>query len=329
LGAMRTHPFLLINPRSGGGSPNAEELAAAARERGIEAHLLEPGEDPRALALLSRAEIVGVAGGDGSLAAVASAALELDAGFVCVPFGTRNHFARDVGLDHRDPLAALAAFAAGGERRIDLGRVGDRLFLNNVSIGAYAGLVHRRERHRRRGEALARAKALLVVARRRHRVHLRVDGEELVARVLLIGNNRYELDAFTLGARSHLDAGELELRTAAGWWPRSWERRSAPRFRIELPGTRVAAAIDGEPVLLEPPLELESLHRALRLLVPDRMDRKTRGGAMHDNPRATEDEQELAQQEGRQREEESMRYPEHHDADEQSNRARSEPDEDR
>jgi diacylglycerol kinase family enzyme len=328
---MRTHPFLLINPRSGGRRPSAEELAAAARERGIEAHLLQPGEDPRELVLRSHAEIVGVAGGDGSLAAVAAAALELEAGFVCVPFGTRNHFARDIGLDHREPLAALAAFDAGGERRIDLGRVGDRLFLNNVSIGAYAKLVHRRERHRRRGEALARAKALLAVARRRHRIHFRVDSEELVARVLFVGNNRYELDAFTLGARPRLDEGELELRTAAGWWPpSSWERRSAPRFRIELPGTRVRAAIDGEPALLEPPLELESLHGALRLLVPEReAERTTRGGAMHDNPRATEDEQELAQHEGRQQEEESMRYPEHHDRDEQSEPAHPEPDEDR
>jgi diacylglycerol kinase family enzyme len=285
LAALRTHPFLLINPRSGRGSPSADELAAAARERGIEAYLLEPGDDSRELALRSGAEIVGMAGGDGSLAAVAAAALETGASFVCIPFGTRNHFARDVGLDRSDPLAALAAFDASREKRIDVGRVGDRLFLNNVSLGAYARLVHRREQHRRRGEALARAKALLAVARKRHRLHARVDGEPIDARVLFVGNNRYEVELFTLGERGRLDAGELNLWTAAGWWPTAWVERSASSFRIELPVARVPAAIDGEPALLEPPLELESLAGALRLLVPERT--ATIGGAMDEHPRAT------------------------------------------
>jgi diacylglycerol kinase family enzyme len=325
---VRTHPFLLINPRSGSGSPSADELAQAARERGVEPYLLEPGDDPRELALGSGAEIVGIAGGDGSLAAVAAAALETGASFVCIPFGTRNHFARDAGLDRDDPVAALAAFDGGREERIDVGRVGGRLFLNNVSFGAYAGLVHRREHHRRRGEALARAKALLAVARQRHRLHARIDGKPIDARVLFVGNNRYEVELFTLGERGQLDAGELNLWTAAGWWPTAWEERSASSFRIELPVARVPAAIDGEPALLEPPLELESLAGALRLLVPERtVEHATTGGAMHDNPRATEEEQEQAQQEGRQQDEESMRYPEHHDPDEQHDRARSEPDE--
>jgi diacylglycerol kinase family enzyme len=285
LTAVRTHPFLLINPRSGSGSPSADELAAAAREHGIEAYLLEPGDDSRELALRSGAEIVGMAGGDGSLAPVAAAALETGASFVCIPFGTRNHFARDVGLDRNDPLAALAAFDAGREKRIDVGRVGDRLFLNNVSFGSYARLVHRREHHRRRGEALARAKALLAVARKRHRLHACIDGEPIDARVLFVGNNRYEVELFTLGERAQLDRGELNLWTAAGWWPTAWEERSASSFRIELPVPRVPAAIDGEPALLESPLELESIAGALCLLVPERT--ATIGGAMNEHPPAT------------------------------------------
>ena len=86
-----------------------------------------------------------MAGGDGSLAAVAAVAVERDLPFVVVPFGTRNHFARDVGLDRDDPLAALARLRDGRERRIDIGRVNGRAFLNNVSLGHYARLVHRRE----------------------------------------------------------------------------------------------------------------------------------------------------------------------------------------
>ena len=268
---MRTHAFLLVNPRSGREKPEPEGLAGAARERGIEAHVLRAGEDARALAAASGAEVVGIAGGDGSLAPVALAAMEREAGFVCVPFGTRDHFARDVGLDHRDPIAALAAFTDGSERRIDVGRLGgDRLFLNNVSPGVYASLVHRRERHRRRGEALAGVRALAQVARHRHHLHARVNGTELAARVLVVGNNRYEVDFFTLGARERLDTGRLQLWAAAGWLPTAWEEQTAPRFHVELARASVPAAIDGEAALLEPPLELESLPRALRLLVPKR-----------------------------------------------------------
>src|SRR5436305_1367877 len=149
--------FLLVNPRSGASSPTADELVDAARERGIAAHVLQPGEDAADLARRADAQALGVAGGDGSLAAVAAVAVERDVRFVCVPFGTRNHFARDVGLDRNDPLAALDAYR-GHERRIDVGWANDRLFLNNVSLGVYARLVHRREHHRRR-QALARVRA--------------------------------------------------------------------------------------------------------------------------------------------------------------------------
>lgn len=265
---MRTHPFLVINPRSGSDSPSAGELADAAREAGIEAHLLREGEDPGEVVRVSGAAAVGVAGGDGSLAAVAQAALDTGAAFACIPFGTRNHFAGDLGIDRRDPLGALAVFAGGVERLVDVGRVNGRLFLNNVSLGVYAGLVHRREHHRRRSDAFARARALSQVARHRHRLHVQVNGEPMRARAILIGNNRYELDLLTLGARARLDESVLQLRTADGLLPTSWQERVEPRFRIEVPGGRVRAAIDGEPVVLDSPLELESEPQALRVLVP-------------------------------------------------------------
>jgi diacylglycerol kinase family enzyme len=326
--AVRTHDFLVVNPRSGRGGPSPDELAAEAGRLGVETHVLAPGEDPAEVARAAEAERLGIAGGDGSLGAVAAVALETGAAFVCVPFGTKNHFARDVGLDRDDPIAALAAFSDGVERRIDVGRVGGRVFLNNVSLGAYAALVHRRESHRRRREALARVRALLVFARHRARLHARVDGEPVSARVLVVGNNRYELSLFTLGERERLDEGVLDLRVAAGVLPTAWDEETAPRFRIELPHERVRAAIDGEPAELETPLELESLPGALRVLLPRAQAefRDDTEATMHDNPRATEDEQEEAL-EGRQQEEESMRYPEHHDPDEQQERARREGDE--
>ena len=282
--------YLLINPRSGNGSPGADELVAAARERGIETHVLREGEDAAKLARASGAEVLGMAGGDGSLGAVAQVALDTDAAFVAVPFGTRNHFARDAGYDRDDPIGALDAFVDGTERRVDVGRVGDRIFLNNVSLGAYAGLVHRREDHRRRGEALARARALVAVGRDRHHLHPVVNGEELDARVLLVGNNRYEVSLLTLGERERLDEGVLDLWSATGVLRTTWEERTGREFRIELPKEHVRAAIDGEPAALETPLELESLPQALRVLLPDTYAPDQRsGGVMHEQPPATEE----------------------------------------
>src|SRR5438552_5524597 len=100
--------WLLVNPRSGDGSGVAELLAAAAA-RGIDTHVLRPGEDAAALAREAQADVLGAAGGDGTMAAVAGAALERGLPFVCVPFGTRNHFARDLGFDRSEPVTALDA----------------------------------------------------------------------------------------------------------------------------------------------------------------------------------------------------------------------------
>jgi diacylglycerol kinase family enzyme len=259
--------FLLINPRSGRGRPSADELAAAAHERGIEPRVLREGDDPAALMRAHAvADAIGIAGGDGSLASVAQIAIERQLPFVCVPFGTRNHFARDLGLDRADPLAALEAFA-GDERRIDVGRAGERLFLNNVSFGAYASLVHRREAHRRRREALAGLRALLLIPAHPRPLGLRIDGQSLSARVVLVANNAYELRLFDLGSRTSLSEGRLHLYSAGGWLPTAWDERAGRTFELDGPPS-VQAAIDGEPAELELPLVCRLEPHALRVLVP-------------------------------------------------------------
>src|SRR5947209_6301073 len=101
--------LLLVNPRSGRGAWSLEELVREARARGVEPHVLREGEDAAAVARSFGARVLGMAGGDGSLAAVAAVAVETGAAFVCVPLGTRNHLAGDLGLDRRDPVAALTA----------------------------------------------------------------------------------------------------------------------------------------------------------------------------------------------------------------------------
>lgn len=261
--------FLVVNPRSGSASPSADELVARAGELGIRTHVLGDGDDLEALAREAEADALGMAGGDGSLGAVASVAIDRDLPFVCVPFGTRNHFARDVGLDRDDPLGALQAFVDGEERRVDVGRVGERRFLNNVSLGLYARLVHRRERHRRRGNALARLRALALTLRDRGRTQrFVVDGQAVRARVVLVANNRYSYDLLSIGERDRLDEGLLHLSIPHGLRRITWDERSCAALEIDVPSHRVRAAIDGEPAALETPLRFSVEPGALRLLVP-------------------------------------------------------------
>jgi diacylglycerol kinase family enzyme len=259
--------LLIVNPRSGDES-GTDDLLAAAKDRGVRVHVSRPGEDLADTARRAADGPIGMAGGDGSLAPVAEVCLELDVPFVCVPFGTRNHFARDLGLDRDDPVAALDAFVDGAERRIDVGRANERLFLNNVSLGVYARLVHRREEHRRRSEALARLRALAILAQHPHAIGITIDGKPMQARVVLVANNSYSLEVLSLGERERLDEGCLHLYAPTGLLRPAWEERTGPRFVVDATGSRLGAAVDGEPDELETPIEFRVEPRALRVLVP-------------------------------------------------------------
>jgi diacylglycerol kinase family enzyme len=226
--------------------------------------VLREGEDPAELARASTAEVLGMAGGDGSLAPVAEVALERDAAFVCIPFGTRNHFARDLGLDRDDPIGALRAFTAGTERRIDVGRADERLFLNNVSLGLYARLVHRREAHRRRRQAFARVRAWAILLTHRQPLGITIDGEAVETRLVLVANNAYDLELPSLGERERLDEGKLHVYCPGA----ERSERVGERFVVDAAAGRLEAAIDGEPDLLETPVEFRVEPRALRVLVP-------------------------------------------------------------
>jgi diacylglycerol kinase family enzyme len=260
--------FLIVNPSSGDGGD--DELVAAARARGIAVHVLQKGEDVEEIARRADADALAMAGGDGSLAPVAAVAIERDLPFAVVPFGTRNHFARDIGLDRDDPIGALDALVDGEELRVDVGRANGRLFLNNVSLGVYARLVHRRERHRRRRAAFARLRALAIVATQRHPVGIVVDGRPISARVVLVANNAYTLDVLSIGERERLDGGELYLYAPEGVLRSRWIEQHAPRFNVDARAGRIRAAVDGEPDHLETPIEFVCEPRALRVLVPRR-----------------------------------------------------------
>jgi diacylglycerol kinase family enzyme len=292
-GGSLTKPFLLVNPRSGDERPTAEDLVAEAKSAGVEPRVLGGEEDVERLAREAAdlgASALGMAGGDGSHGAVAAVALERDLPFVPVPFGTRNHFARDVGFDGDDPTGSLAAFD-GPERRVDVGTVGGRVFLNNVSLGVYASFVHDPARKtRNRLMAFARmAPAALGRSRSPLALSLEIDGrrDQHLALIALVANNGYRMTSLAeLGERTRLDEGLLHLyvieavgrrvllallgRAVAGSLERAhgWTAAAAPRLGVEAPRPRIHAAIDGEPVILESPLEFEIRPRALRVLVP-------------------------------------------------------------
>jgi diacylglycerol kinase family enzyme len=255
--------------------------------------VLKEGEDAAELADRAAedgAPVVGAAGGDGSLGAVAGVALERDRPFVVVPFGTRNHFARDLGLDPDNPLAALAALQ-GEERRVDVGAVDGRVFLNNVSLGVYASFVH--DPRRKTRNRLVAAVRMLPAAFGRSRQPLSlafdVDGrrEERRALIVLVANNDYGGETLAeLGTRDRLDEGRLHVyvlepvgraafvallgKAARG---RADEAEglvewACERITIDARRPRVHAALDGEPVVLQPPVEVEIRPRALRVLTP-------------------------------------------------------------
>ena len=269
-------PALFVNPRSGGGKAARAGLVERARDRGIDVILVSPDRPLAALvdeAVADGADALGIAGGDGSLAVVAAVAVAHDLPFVCVPAGTRNHFALDVGLDRDDPIGSLDAFDGGAERRIDVAEVNGRLFLNNVSLGVYGEAV------RRPGYRDAKARTLFETAAQVLGPSTAVSGLELVDErgrthrdpaVVLVSNNPYN---FALpqapGTRPALDGGRLGILVLhtprTGRSPgRAW---SAPRLELAGPGP-LHAGIDGEAVDLTPPLAFTVRPRALRVWVP-------------------------------------------------------------
>ena len=140
------HPVLFYNPLSGGGKAERFRLAEEARRRGIEPIELRRGDDLEQLvrgAVTRGADALAMAGGDGSQAIVAMVAAEHGLPYACIPSGTRNHFALDLGVDRNDVVGALDAFVNGGERRVDLAEINGRVFVNNVSLGLYAEAVQR------------------------------------------------------------------------------------------------------------------------------------------------------------------------------------------
>jgi diacylglycerol kinase family enzyme len=285
-------PVLLMNPKSGGGKAERYRLVEECVARGIEPVVLQPGDDLLQLArdaVARGADVIGMAGGDGSQALVATIAAEHDVPHVCVPAGTRNHFALDLGIDREDVVGALDAFVDAVERRVDLARVNGRVFVNNASMGLYAKVV---QSEAYRDAKLQTAADMLpdLLGPEAKPFDLRFVGPEgqeyPTAHLLLVSNNPYELDHIGgRGTRERIDLGTLgvvaarisgpaEAVTFAGLEAtgqirkfRGWREWNTPTFRVDSGGP-IEVGIDGEALLLEPPLLFESRPGALRVRIP-------------------------------------------------------------
>ncbi|HXJ19528.1 MAG TPA: diacylglycerol kinase family protein [Polyangia bacterium] len=263
-------PALFYNPRSGGGKAARFRLPDEARARGIAAIELVPGADLAQLvrqALDGGADAVAMAGGDGSQALVAGIAAERGVPFACIPAGTRNHFALDLGVDRDDVVGALDALVAGGERRVDLGEVNGRVFVNNVSLGLYGEAVQRKEYRDAKVRTLLEKAPDVLGPQAKPNLRWRgPDGTPCDrCRGVLVSNDPYRLGlAIGAGTRPRLDAGVLGVAVIGaagdGAGVQSW---TTPSFEVEAQG-KVAAGVDGEALLLDPPLRFRTRPAALR-----------------------------------------------------------------
>jgi diacylglycerol kinase family enzyme len=279
-------PFLVMNPRSGGGKVARFRLRERAEELGAEVALLDrPGTDVQQLArdaLARGADLIGVAGGDGTQALVAQVAAEHNVPFLVISAGTRNHFALDLGLDRRDPARCLDALRDGVEARIDLGDINGRTFVNNASFGAYAEIVENPAyRDDKRGTTLDALPGLLSRQRGAHLV-AEVGGSQVDApQALLVSNNPYEAsDLAGMGRRSRLDRGVLGVvavrvdsaRQAVGLLNGATRRglrmAEAPEVVVTADVPEVPVGIDGETVRLTTPVRCTIRPGVLRVRLP-------------------------------------------------------------
>jgi diacylglycerol kinase family enzyme len=293
------HPVLLLNPKSGGGKAERFKLGVLCRERGIEPVVLHPGDDLRRLAedaVARGADLLGMAGGDGSQALVASVASRHGIPFVVIPAGTRNHFALDLGLDRADIPGALDAYEDGVDTKVDLAEVNGRVFVNNASMGVYAKIVQSTDY---RDAKMQTAAAMLpdLLGPEAEPLNLRFtlpSGQEAAAaQLLLVSNNPYQLAQLRGGGtRERLDGGVLGVVTVrvdtwsdaeklaalelAGNARRfaSWNEWTVPELEVRSAGP-VEIGVDGEALTLQPPLRFVSRPGALTVRLPRTAPRRS------------------------------------------------------
>lgn len=287
------HAVLFMNPKSGGGKVGEFDLVTLAESRGAEVQLITPGCDLVQMvhdAVAGGADLLGAAGGDGTQAIVAQAAAESGVEFLCIPAGTRNHFALDLGLDRDDPRPALDALADGSLHRIDLAFVNGRVFVNNVSLGVYAKVVQEDSyRDAKVSTFLEQLPALTGPDAEPFDLHLDGPDGAPIEDVLLVlvSNNEYSfegpgefgvrksisdgvLGVVTVAVSGAADVGNLVARAQVGRlrnYP-GWNEWTAPSLTVTSDSGTVEAGVDGEALVLDSPLDFEIRPGALSVRLP-------------------------------------------------------------
>lgn len=277
-GARPANPVLIVNPRSGNGRAAAVDLVPAAQRLGLETVIIQPGDDLASLAsgwVDRGCDHLMMGGGDGSLAVVAEVAMARGIPFSCVPIGTRNHFAMDLGLDRSDPVRSLDAARDGVERRIDVGFVGGQVFLNNVSFGLYAQAIADPDYRSHRARSMADA-AVRTATRFETKLGVSLPDGRTVdeVEVLLASNNPYRfIGPPDFAKRPALDAGTLGIilsdrRSRLKGGPAAFTRWEAPSLTIHSDPGEIRAGVDGELRMFQAPIEVAIAPKSLRVLVP-------------------------------------------------------------
>ncbi len=286
--ARSSRAFIVMNPRSGGGKVVKFDLARKAKELGAEVALLDgPGYvDVGALvrdAADRGADLLGVAGGDGTQALVAGIAADRDIPLLVISAGTRNHFALDLGLDRDDPSTCLTALTDGEEVRVDLGMIGDRPFVNNASFGAYAEIVQSPEYRDNKNRTMLEMLPDLLSGRRGTDLTAKVGHDSLDGlQAVLVSNNPYgDGRMLDLARRARLDQGTLGVLAVnlnSAGQAVSLLRRAPHRgitnlvangeVVLDAAGPTVPVGIDGEAVTMDTPVRCSVRPRALRVLLP-------------------------------------------------------------
>ena len=288
-------PFLVMNPRSGGGKVVKFDLQRKAEELGAEVVLLDgPGYvDVAAIvrAAVDRgADLLGVAGGDGTQALVAGVAADLDVPLMVISAGTRNHFALDLGLDRDDPSTCLAALTDGEEVRVDLGLIGDRPFVNNASFGAYAEIVQSPEYRDNKNKTILAMLPDLLDPNQGSRLTVRTGARTLTdQQAILISNNPYGSGRLRdMGRRERIDQGVLGIvagHIASAGEAAALLRRAEYRTVTNLVGdgdvvididrsgeqqgmAEIPVGVDGEALVVPAPVRCSVRPRALRVRLP-------------------------------------------------------------
>lgn len=285
----RVRPIVLANPASGPTDISLEALENAFPAAEVRMVRGEDLEEVVADAATSGPPWIGVCGGDGSQRTAAAVLADGDVPLLVIPGGTRNHFARELGLETID--AAADAARSGRARAVDIGEVNGEIFLNNASIGFYAAMVRERARQDHRPKRVVDLLGAWEQARRGHRFPVVVDGVRHRAWLVFVGNGCYSSNLTSLGGREAIDAGVLDVRLVLA------ERRLArtrtvlgmllgrvtrspvsdqivkPEVEVDVLDVNTAdVALDGEVTRLLTPLRFRCRAGALRVLVPAEAD---------------------------------------------------------